>query len=244
MTANSVTTQDTATNAIQQAMEGLSFSHQGAAGSTSLNFGEAAATHQDAQSSSTATNLSDAALGGSSGSSSSGASPSTTSGGASSGQNTFLTNDHATSYTQTVEKMLTFDHQGAAGSTSLSFGEVGQTHYDSQASNTSATIDDGLFGGNWGTGSAGGTGSSSQGSSGGSGGSNFFTTSDNNINFDSQMMKAFDFTHDGAAGSTSIGFETGSSTQWDSQSSSTSAMFDDLFGQSLWSNDASQSLLS
>jgi hypothetical protein len=228
MSNNSITTHDDAASAMTQAIKTIGFAHEGAAGSTSLNFGVAAATHQDAQSSSTAVNTSDVGAGSSNGAVDAGTMDSGSSGG--SGQNSFVTHDDASSYTQSLMKVLSFTHEGAAGSTSLTFGSAQQTHYEAQSSDTSAMFGDGLLSG-WGSGSG---GSSTDTSTEGSGG-NAFSTSDHAVSFDSELMKAIGFTHEGAAGSTSLGFQSGSATHWDSQSSSTSAMFDDLFGQGLWS---------
>jgi hypothetical protein len=244
MSGNSVSTQDSASDFMHKFVDTFGFSHQGVAGSTSLTLGAAGETQKASESSSSMAATSDATGGGGTAGPSSGTAVSTGADGhTGSSGNALTTNDHASSFSQAIEKTLTFDHQGVAGSTEISFGTASLTQWDSKSSGTSAMLDDGLFG----LGSGGGGGNSWQnGSSSGATGSgegNVFTTNDHAISFDSEMMKSFDFAHQGVAGSTSIGFGTESATHWSNESSSTAAMFDDLFGQGAWGAEGSQALL-
>ncbi|WP_293863278.1 hypothetical protein [uncultured Alsobacter sp.] len=232
MTDNTVTTHDKAVEAMQQASKMVAFQHKGAAGSTGLHFGVAKQTASEEQKSSTSAMVGDGAWG--EGSSAGSGHDDTTSSSGSGSDNAFTTHDKASEASEHFQKMIHFTHEGAAGSTDLSYGVEKQTHHEMQESSTSAMFDDlGAWGGSQseGSGSEGAWGSGS-GSGDQSGGNNMFTTHDKAVSFDSEMMKAFDFNHEGAAGSTSLGFETSKATHWASQESSTSSMFDDgIFGQ-------------
>jgi hypothetical protein len=237
MTDNSVTTHDKAVESMQHAAKMIGFNHEGAAGSTSLHFGTAKDVAHEEQTSSTSSMIGDGAWGGgsSNGSQSSAGKAVAGTTSDSAADNVFTTHDKATASSEHLQKMFHFSHEGAAGSTDLSYGIEKQTHHESQESATSAMFDDLAWGsgksgaGSWGEGSGSGSGSSSGGHPSAD---NVFTTHDKAVSFDSEFMKAFDFGHEGAAGSTSLGFETSKATHWESQESSTSSMFDDgLFGQ-------------
>ena len=114
--------------------------------------------------------------------------------------NIVTTQDSATNYTNEMSKMFGLSHQGVAGASNLGFDTVNNTHQDSQNSATSSILDNGVFG----VGSASGSGNA--GSSGAGSNGNVFTTNDHAVNFDSQMIKSFDFSHQGVAGSSNLAF--------------------------------------
>jgi len=127
----------------------IDFSHQGAAGSSNLAFGTASATHQTSASSTTLANLDDGVFGvsgGQTGGSSTGGS--STGGSSGAGSNVFSTNDSVVHFDSDMAKALSFSHQGAAGSSGLSFGTESITHQAASNSTTSSMFDDGAFGSN------------------------------------------------------------------------------------------------
>lgn len=244
-TGNLFTTQDSTANLSTHMVKAFGFVHQGAAGSSSLQFGTSSDTQHSSADSGTSANASDGVFGGNSGS----AVVAGSGGAGAGGNNVYATQDHTASTDTVLTKMIDFSHQGAAGSSNLAFGTAAVTHQTSASSTTLANLDDGVFGvsgGQTGGSSTGGTGT---GGSGGAG-SNVFSTNDSVVHFDSDMAKALSFSHQGAAGSSGFSFGTESITHQAASNSTTSSMFDDgafgsnsdLFG-SLLQSGGSHSLI-
>jgi len=215
-TGNIVTTQDSATNYTNEMSKMFGLSHQGVAGASNLGFDTVNNTHQDSQNSATSSILDNGVFGVGSASGSGNAGSS----GAGSNGNVFTTNDHAVNFDSQMIKSFDFSHQGVAGSSNLAFGTANLTHADSQQSSTLANISDGVFG------VGGSNGSGSSGTGAGSNG-NVFTTNDHAMNFDNQMIKSFDFSHQGVAGSSNLAFGIENTTHSTAASSATSASFGD-----------------
>jgi len=249
-TGNLFTTQDSTANLSTHMVKAFGFVHQGAAGSSSLQFGTSSDTQHSSADSGTSANASDGVFGGNSGS----AVVAGSGGAGAGGNNVYATQDHTASTDTVLTKMIDFSHQGAAGSSNLAFGTASATHQTSASSTTLANLDDGVFGVSGGQTGGSNTGVSSTGgsSTGGSSGagSNVFSTNDSVVHFDSDMAKALSFSHQGAAGSSGLSFGTESITHQAASNSTTSSMFDDgafgsnsdLFG-SLLQSGGSHSLI-
>lgn len=226
-------------------VKAFGFVHQGAAGSSSLQFGTSSDTQHSSADSGTSANASDGVFGGNSGS----AVVAGSGGVGGGGNNVYATQDHTASTDTVLTKMIDFSHQGAAGSSNLAFGTASATHQTSASSTTLANLDDGVFGVSGGQTGGSSTGGSSTGGSSGAG-SNVFSTNDSVVHFDSDMAKALSFSHQGAAGSSGFSFGTESITHQAASNSTTSSMFDDgafgsnsdLFG-SLLQSGGSHSLI-
>ncbi len=249
-TGNLFTTQDSTANLSTHNVKAFDFVHQGAAGSSSLQFGTSSDTQHSSANSGTSAIASDGVFGGNSGS----AVVAGSGGAGAGGNNVYATQDHTASTDTVLTKMIDFSHQGAAGSSNLAFGTATATHQTSASSTTLANLDDGVFGvsgGQTGGSSTGGSSTGGTGTGGSSGaGSNVFTTNDSVVHFDSDMAKALSFSHQGAAGSSGFSFGSESITHHDASNSTTSSMFDNgafgsnsgLFG-SLLQSGGSHSLI-
>jgi len=244
-TSNFFTTQDSTANLSTHMVKAFGFVHQGAAGSSSLQFGTSSDTQHSSADSGTSANAGDGVFGGNSGS----AAVAGSGGAGAGGNNVYATQDHTASTDTVLTKMIDFSHQGAAGSSNLAFGTATATHQTNASSTTLANLDDGVFGGSGGHTGGSSIGGSSTGGSGGAG-SNVFSTNDSVVHFDSDMVKALSFSHQGAAGSSGLSFGTESITHQAASNSTTSSMFDDgafgsnsdLFG-SLLQSGGSHSLI-
>jgi len=244
-TGNLFTTQDSTANLSTHMVKAFDFVHQGAAGSSSLQFGTSSDTQHSSANSGTSAIADDGVFGGNSGS----AAVAGSGGAGAGGNNGYATQDHTASTDTVLTKMIDFSHQGAAGSSNLAFGTASATHQTSASSTTLANLDDGVFGVSGGQTGGSNTGGSSTGGSSGAG-SNVFTTTDSVVHFDSDMAKALSFSHQGAAGSSGFSFGTEGITHQAASNSTTSSMFDDgafgsnsdLFG-SLLQSGGSHSLI-
>ena len=225
-TGNLFTTQDSTANLSTHNVKAFDFVHQGAAGSSSLQFGTSSDTQHSSANSGTSAIASDGVFGGNSGS----AVVAGSGGAGAGGNNVYTTQDHTASTNTVLTKMIDFSHQGAAGSSNLAFGTATATHQTSASSTTLANLDDGVFGVSGGHTVGSSTGGTGTGGSSGAG-SNVFTTNDSAVHFDSDMVKALSFSHQGAAGSSGFSFGTESITHQATANSTTSSMFDDgVFG--------------
>ena len=177
--------------------------------------------------------------------------------------NLFMTDDNLLRVDTAMAKAFDFSHQGAAGSTELAFYKQSTTSLDAANSHASAISGDGMVGSGSGEGSGQslqsggsmGSGAGSNGSTGSSGSvdssgsqgggtDNAFLTNDHAVQFLSQTSKAFDFSHQGAAGSVNLTGYTAHSTAYEAANSHTSALFGDgVFGGHGALQDGSHSLL-
>jgi len=185
-TGNLFTTQDSTANLSTHNVKAFDFVHQGAAGSSSLQFGTSSDTQHSSANSGTSAIASDGVFGGNSGS----AVVAGSGGAGAGGNNVYATQDHTASTDTVLTKMIDFSHQGAAGSSNLAFGTATATHQTSASSTTLANLDDGVFGVSGGHTVGSSTGGTGTGGSSGAG-SNVFTTNDSAVHFDSDMEGAF-----------------------------------------------------